>query len=452
MAQVATINPLNQFFDLNGSPLNSGKLYFGAANQDPEQYPVQMYWDEAGLVPALQPIRTTSGYPSRSGSPAILYCATKYSLRVRNSRDVQVFYIPEAGTEADADFDAFSPTNLTPSFVSVNSFTVTGDQTAVFPTQIRVRAAVTAGNVYGTVVSAVFGALTTVTLTMDAGDALDAGLSSVAVGFSPNESPIPANYATSSDLQSQTYTAFTTTGTSTALVLTPTPAITANSSKLLFANFHVAPTGTPTLAVSGLTALPLKYRDWTGSLQTVTGAQCPINWRSPIYTDGTNWILLVVNAMGSGTTQATTSGSNIDFTGIPAGTRRITINFAGVSTNGTNGQIVQIGDSGGLETSGYLGASITTTAGGNGAGQYNTSGFGIRATAAADVIHGSMVLTLLDAATNTWVQSGMFHKSNAAEGVTTSGSKSLTATLDRLRITTNSAEVFDAGLINILYE
>lgn len=102
MANVATITPLNQFFDTNGSPLTSGYLYFGLPNQDPEQFPVQMYWDEAGTIPALQPIRTISGYPSRAGSPAIIYGPDSYSLRVRSSSLVQVLYAPSLGGVSSA--------------------------------------------------------------------------------------------------------------------------------------------------------------------------------------------------------------------------------------------------------------------------------------------------------------------------------------------------------------
>lgn len=57
-------------------------------------------------------------------------------------------------------------------------------------------------------------------------------------------------------------------------------------------------------------------------------------------------------AMGAqivlGTAVASTSGSSIDFTGIPAWARRINLLFQGVSTNGSNTPIVQIGDAGGL--------------------------------------------------------------------------------------------------------
>jgi hypothetical protein len=192
MAAIATINPLNQFFALNGAPLNNGKLYFGEANKDPEQFPIQMYWDEAGLVPALQPIRTTSGYPARTGSPAILYCNSKYSLRVRQSNDVQVFYLAEAGSDVASAFGQFTPSNLTPSFVSSNSFTVTGDQTAILLPKLRLRLSVTSGFVYGTILTSVYGALTTVTLRMDTGQVLDAGLSSFDVSIlKPTPSALP---------------------------------------------------------------------------------------------------------------------------------------------------------------------------------------------------------------------------------------------------------------------
>lgn len=195
MAQLATVNPLNQFFALDGSPLNNGKLYFGDINTDPEQNPVQMYWDAAGLVPALQPIRTTSGYPSRSGSPAILYCAVEYSLRVRQSNDVQVFYVPKIGSLGVQAFTQFQPTTVTPSFVSVDTFTVTGDQTADFQAGRRAQFEVTAGTVYGTITSSVYTSLTTVVMDMDGASVLDAGLETVNLSIlTPQNTALPAPF------------------------------------------------------------------------------------------------------------------------------------------------------------------------------------------------------------------------------------------------------------------
>lgn len=125
MANVATITPLNQFFDTNGSPLNSGYLFFGSPNQDPEQFPVQMFWDAAGTVPALQPIRTISGYPSRGGSPAIIYGPDSYSLRVRSSSLVQVLYAPLlGGLSTSASLSAADGSSLV-SFIQAGTGAIT---------------------------------------------------------------------------------------------------------------------------------------------------------------------------------------------------------------------------------------------------------------------------------------------------------------------------------------
>jgi hypothetical protein len=66
-----------------------------------------------------------------------------------------------------------------PTYVSAVSFTLTGDQTATFTVERRLKFTVTAGTVYGRITASVFGALTTVTVVCDPTQALDAGLSAV---------------------------------------------------------------------------------------------------------------------------------------------------------------------------------------------------------------------------------------------------------------------------------
>lgn len=154
-----------------------------------------------------------------------------------------------------------------------------------------------------------------------------------------------------------------------------------------------------------------------------------------------------------GTMVNSTSGTAIDFTGIPATAKRITINFNGVSTNGSSVPIVQLGDSGGIETTGYLcsasGMTVSAAASAN-----FTTGFGIsNSWTSAAVLHGTVTLTLEDSSANTWIASGVTAHSNGEKTNTTAGSKSLSATLDRIRITTvNGTDTFDAGTINISYE
>ena len=159
-----------------------------------------------------------------------------------------------------------------------------------------------------------------------------------------------------------------------------------------------------------------------------------------------------VGLLVSGTAVASTSGTSIDFTGIPAGVRRITVMFAGVSTNGTSVIQIQLGDAGGIETTGYLGSGsyIVTSDVTNVA--LSTAGFAITsAVTAASVYHGSMVITLLGS--NQWVANGAFARSDGQVQNFGQGSKTLSDTLTQLRITTvGGTNTFDAGSINILYE
>jgi hypothetical protein len=152
-----------------------------------------------------------------------------------------------------------------------------------------------------------------------------------------------------------------------------------------------------------------------------------------------------------GTPVASTSGTSIDFTSIPAGTKRITVMFDGVSTNGTSPVQVQIGDSGGIEATGYLGASSRS---GSVSAANNSAGFLFEDSGAASVVrHGSLTLSLLSSSANIWTANGNVGRSDSANLWSQGGSKPLSATLDRVRITTvGGTETFDAGTINISYE
>lgn len=152
----------------------------------------------------------------------------------------------------------------------------------------------------------------------------------------------------------------------------------------------------------------------------------------------------------SGTAQASTSGTSIDFTGIPSWVKRITLMFSGVSTNGTSSTIVQLGTGATptYTTSGYLGSASTS----GGTTANFSSGFMVNnSVAAASVVHGQVVLINLSG--NLWTESGVLGLSDSSNNRTSGGSVTLGDVLTAIRITTvTGVNTFDAGSINILYE
>jgi hypothetical protein len=148
----------------------------------------------------------------------------------------------------------------------------------------------------------------------------------------------------------------------------------------------------------------------------------------------------------SDTVKASTSGTSIEFTGIPSWVKRITVMLNGVSTNGSSNIQIQIGSSS-FTTSGYLGSvQVSSVA------LAFTTGFGVSYNhTSVSNLYGIYRVQLITG--NTWVYDGMNTRSSD-NGVTLgSGSLALSGTLDRVRITTvNGTDTFDAGSINILYE
>lgn len=146
------------------------------------------------------------------------------------------------------------------------------------------------------------------------------------------------------------------------------------------------------------------------------------------------------------------NGTSIDFTGIPSWAKKITVMFNGVSTNGTSNHLVRLGDSGGVETSGYISNLTGVTYGGSGIGGGDLTSFlwGVGGSA-SNIFTGSMVIYNISG--TTWICSTVLAGLNSTFTASGAGSKTLTGTLDRIRITTaNGTDTFDAGQINIMYE
>lgn len=156
------------------------------------------------------------------------------------------------------------------------------------------------------------------------------------------------------------------------------------------------------------------------------------------------------------TAQASTSGSAITFTGIPATAKRIMMLLAGVSTAAAASLRAQLGDAGGLEATDYVsGRIIGLDANANDVSS-DTAGFtltpGGGVSAGGDSYSG--IITVSNLTGNTWAAQGSIWCDAASSTndryIGIAGYKTLSDTLDRVALVTGGT--FDAGTINIIYE
>jgi hypothetical protein len=148
------------------------------------------------------------------------------------------------------------------------------------------------------------------------------------------------------------------------------------------------------------------------------------------------------------------TGQNIDFTGIPSWVKRITIMLSGVSTNGTNRLLAEVGTSSGIVATGYLGSADLWA--NSPSPTLVTQGLGIGNQNAAAYVYQA-VCKFTNITSNTWVGEVIGTLSSSGIVVLGTTTIALSGTLDRVRITTGNGtttgiDTFDAGSINILYE
>lgn len=167
---------------------------------------------------------------------------------------------------------------------------------------------------------------------------------------------------------------------------------------------------------------------------------------------GSQPVFAAVSAGGTLTAkQATTSGSSVDFTGIPAGTKWITMLFNSMGSNGTDLFGVQLGDSGGIETSGYLGNLSGINSGTSGQRAVYLNQFAIVNPAiSAEAYCGIVHLRLFESSSYTWSMSSvMADEGGGQTNFFGAGQKSLSAELTQVRIMTSNT--FDEGNVSIQY-
>ncbi len=194
---------------------------------------------------------------------------------------------------------------------------------------------------------------------------------------------------------------------------------------------------------------------WVG-FQAPATVSSNVTWTLPA-TDSTGTQALVSNgsgtlAWGSMTTLATAvsaTGTAVEFLSIPSWVNRIYFMFDGVSSSGTGGWLIQLGDSGGYETTGYVsaGSLLTSTV----ATTASTSGFILPSDSSSTLYSGFISINRLTG--NTWTASGSIgNESGTDRLLITSGSKTLSDVLTQVRlVNVLGTDTFDAGTINISY-
>ena len=152
--------------------------------------------------------------------------------------------------------------------------------------------------------------------------------------------------------------------------------------------------------------------------------------------------------------QLTPTTASVDFTAPRTGITGVTVMFDNLSANGASAGdvvMVQIGDAGGVETTGYEGwvARIGATA-----SAYSAFSTGYEISQSqTDTTELVGTITLSHVGSNTWSEAGNISSSASTHNMQLSaGVKSLSAELTTVRITTlNGTILFDAGTVNVIW-
>lgn len=300
-----------QLFTAQGVVLAGGIINFYKAGTTT---PVAAYTDSTGATPIGTSMTLDSA--GRTTSEIWLTGGQAYKFVVTNSAAVQQgptwdfisgVNDPSGGAPANSEWIA----GTTPTFISASSFSLVGDQRSLYPVGQRIRYTVTGGTGYATVTNVAFGAVTTVTVQVDS-IALDSGMSAVAYGLfnaaKPSLSAQGIVYSsTAADTTLPTVgnvlkrtdrgnTLTTSTGTATALVLTPTiplGAYAVNSPVLV--KFGITSGANPTMNISGLGALNLKQINSAGAKVAASFTAGQI---AQIIYDGTDLVVMLSTSSG----------------------------------------------------------------------------------------------------------------------------------------------------------
>jgi hypothetical protein len=142
----------------------------------------------------------------------------------------------------------------------------------------------------------------------------------------------------------------------------------------------------------------------------------------------------------------TTSGTVVDWTGLPADVHEIIIKARSISQSAADSFLVQLGTSGGFETTGYTSTSqLSSTS------VFSTTGFIVFDNATGTIQNFTMNIRRVGS-TNLWVADGtqVFRNVSGTGGVF-AGEKTLAGALTQVRLRLVGSANFDAGAVSLDY-
>lgn len=253
--------------------------------------PLATYTSSTGLTPQANPIVLNArGEPP---NPIWLTGGLGYKFVFTTDADVVIRTIDNVRGVGDNTLTVsqWLSSGLVATYITPTIFSVVGDQVSVFHVGRAVQLLTSGGTVTAKIKTSVFTTVTTITIE-DATGLLDVGLTGTIPSYSvlsnTNDS-LPAVIDT--NVQNQASTAYTTTGTSSAYVVTTTPNLLSYTKARLALTLHVAPTGSPTMQWGSGGAVGFKYKDDSGTKQFVTSTQAKIGHLCDCWFDGTDVLL-----------------------------------------------------------------------------------------------------------------------------------------------------------------
>jgi hypothetical protein len=181
------------------------------------------------------------------------------------------------------------------------------------------------------------------------------------------------------------------------------------------------------------------------ALQVTTATIADLNVTTAKLADGSVTTAKLAQSPLTLATAQTGTGSNtfFDFTGIPAGTKRISILFSKCNHSSATDHLVQIGTAIGLQTSNYESGSLSS---------FRSDGFVIRTQDPTYAMSGIMVLATLGG--NSWASSHSVLAKANTNTFSGGGIVSLSGALTQVRITSvgGAGTFFATGSVNIMYE